>query len=127
MPVVQKMLRQTKIHQTNPKGLFLGSVDARGKDNRAEQFMVVTTILDTSIDGGQIGGLYERRWDGEVDIRSIKSTMKMDILRRPKRASCTPLRALDAGNAGRDGPPRRRLPFGGNGVWIWNCLWGGEH
>jgi hypothetical protein len=25
--------------------------------------------------------LYERRWDGEVDIRSIKSTMQMDILR----------------------------------------------
>jgi hypothetical protein len=25
--------------------------------------------------------LYERRWDGEVDIRSIKSTMKMDVLR----------------------------------------------
>jgi len=57
------------------------SVDARGQDNRAEQFKVVTTILDPSIDGEQIGGLYERRWDGEVDIRSIKSTMKMDILR----------------------------------------------
>ena len=57
------------------------SVDARDKDNRAEQFKVVTTILDASIDGGQIGELYERRWDGEVDIRSIKSTMKMDILR----------------------------------------------
>ena len=25
--------------------------------------------------------MYERRWDGEVDIRSIKSTMKMDVLR----------------------------------------------
>src|SRR5262249_25578721 len=33
------------------------------------------------IDGGQIGALYERRWEGEVDIRSIKSTMKMDLLR----------------------------------------------
>jgi len=32
------------------------------------------------MDGGQIGGLYERRWAGEVDFRSIKSTMKMDIL-----------------------------------------------
>jgi hypothetical protein len=60
------------------------SVDARGKDNRAEQFKVVTTILDASIDGWQIGGLYERRWDGEVDIRSIKSTMRMDILRRKR-------------------------------------------
>jgi hypothetical protein len=57
------------------------TVDARGQDNRAEQFKVVTTILDASIDGGQIGSLYERRWDGEVDIRSVKSTMKMDILR----------------------------------------------
>lgn len=57
------------------------SVDARAKDNRAERFKVVTTILDAAIDGGQIGALYERRWDGEVDIRSIKSTMKMDILR----------------------------------------------
>jgi Transposase DDE domain len=57
------------------------AVDARGRNNRAEQFHVVTTLLDASIDGGQIGNLYERRWDGEVDIRSIKATMKMDILR----------------------------------------------
>jgi hypothetical protein len=57
------------------------SVDARDKDNRAEQFKVVTTLLDASIGGEQIGTLYERRWSGEVDIRSIKATMKMDILR----------------------------------------------
>jgi hypothetical protein len=56
-------------------------VDARDKNNRAEQFHVITTILDASIDGGQFGDLYERRWEGEVDIRSIKSTMQMDILR----------------------------------------------
>jgi len=57
------------------------SVDARDKDNRAEQFKVATTILDTSIGGVQIGELYEKRWSGELDIRAIKSTMKMDILR----------------------------------------------
>lgn len=57
------------------------SVDARDKDNRVEQFAVVTTLLDASIDGGQIGRLYERRWEGEVDIRSVKSVMKMDVLR----------------------------------------------
>jgi Transposase DDE domain len=56
-------------------------VDARDRNNRAEQFHVITTILDASIDGGQFGDLYERRWEGEVDIRSIKSTMQMDILR----------------------------------------------
>src|SRR3954470_24024207 len=57
------------------------SVDAHESNNRAERFKVITTMLDAGIDGGQIGQLYERRWDGEVDIRSIKSTMRMDILR----------------------------------------------
>ncbi len=66
-----------------PKELLMCqvTVDARDRDNRAEQFKVVTTILDASIDGGQIGDLYERRWCGEVDIRSIKLTMQMDVLR----------------------------------------------
>ena len=66
-----------------PKTLIMRqvTVDARDKNNRVKQFKVVTTILDASIDGKQIGNLYERRWDGEVDIRSIKSTMQMDILR----------------------------------------------
>src|SRR5947209_1583650 len=44
-------------YRTYPESLTMGqvSVDARGKDNRAEQFKVVTTLLDASIDGGQIG------------------------------------------------------------------------
>jgi hypothetical protein len=70
-------------YRTYPESLTLRqvSVVARDSNNRAEQFKVITTILDAAIDGGQIGQLYERRWDGEVDLRSIKSTMKMDILR----------------------------------------------
>jgi hypothetical protein len=66
-----------------PKELLMRQVpvDARDRENRAEVFQVVTTILDTSIDGGQIGDLYERRWSGEIDIRAIKSTMQMDVLR----------------------------------------------
>jgi hypothetical protein len=70
-------------YRSYPKNLTMRqvTVDARDKNNRAKQFKVVTTLLDPSIDGKQIGDLYERRWDGEVDIRSIKSTMQMDILR----------------------------------------------
>jgi hypothetical protein len=70
-------------YRSYPKQLLMRqvTVDARDKNNRVKQFKVVTTILDVSIDGEQIGDLYERRWDGEVDIRSIKSTMQMDILR----------------------------------------------
>jgi hypothetical protein len=70
-------------YRTYPKTLLMRqvSVDARDQDNRVEQFKVITTILDAAIDGGQIGALYERRWGGEVDIRSIKATMQMDVLR----------------------------------------------
>ena len=70
-------------YRSYPKELSMRqvTVDARDKNNRVKQFKVVTTILDVSIGGEQIGDLYERRWSGEVDIRSIKSTMQMDILR----------------------------------------------
>jgi hypothetical protein len=70
-------------YRTYPKSLVMRqvTVDARDKNNRVTQFKVVTTILNVAIDGKQIGDLFERRWEGEVDIRSIKSTMQMDILR----------------------------------------------
>jgi hypothetical protein len=72
-----------KQYRSYPESLTMRqvSVDARDQNNRAEQFKVITTILDAAIDGSQIGEVYSRRWDGEIDIRSIKSTMKMDILR----------------------------------------------
>jgi hypothetical protein len=66
-----------------PETMLLRQVpgDARDRTNRAEQFHVITTILDAPSGGGQFGDWDERRWDGEVDIRSIKSTRQMDILR----------------------------------------------
>src|SRR3984885_4277448 len=66
-----------------PRSLLMRqvTVDARDRNNRAERFKVVTTILDATIDGGQLGDLYERRWNGEIDIRSIKSVMQMEFLR----------------------------------------------
>jgi hypothetical protein len=70
-------------YRSYPKQLLMRqvAVDARDKNNRAQEFKVVTTILTPAIDGKQIGALYEHRWEGKVDIRSIKCTMQMDILR----------------------------------------------
>ena len=49
---------------------------------RSRTIIVVTTLLDaeeiTAIDLAQI---YRARWNAELDLRSIKSTMQMDILR----------------------------------------------
>jgi hypothetical protein len=62
-------------YRTYPKTLLMRqvSIDARDKDNRVEQFKVITTILDAAIDGGQIGKLYERRWDGEMSHPDYRS------------------------------------------------------
>jgi hypothetical protein len=70
-------------YRTYPKSLVMRqvSVDARDKNNRVEQFRVVTTIRGASIGGQPIGDLYERRWEGDVNIRSIKSSMKTGVLR----------------------------------------------
>jgi hypothetical protein len=63
-------------YRTYPKSLVMRqvSVDARDKNNRVEQFRVVTTILDGSIGGKQIGDLYERRWEGEIDQAGCRSS-----------------------------------------------------
>ena len=70
-------------YRTYPKSFVMRrvTVDARDKNNRVERFQVFTTILSITIDGKQIADLFERRWSGEIDIRSIKCTMQMDILR----------------------------------------------
>jgi hypothetical protein len=70
-------------YRNYPKQLVMREVpvDARDRNNRVTQFRVITTILARSIGGKQIGDLYERRWTGEVDLRAIKSTMEMDVLR----------------------------------------------
>jgi hypothetical protein len=59
-----------------PRSLLMRqvTVDARDRNNRAERFHVITTILDASIDGGQIGDLYERRWSGEIDQAGCRSS-----------------------------------------------------
>ncbi len=57
------------------------SVDARDKNNRVKQFKVITTILDASIDGQQIGSLYERRWSGEICQFDYRSSIELYLER----------------------------------------------
>ncbi len=49
---------------------------------RTEYFVVVTTLTDAAEYGeDDIAELYRYRWQAELDIRSIKITMGMDVLR----------------------------------------------
>jgi hypothetical protein len=50
--------------------------------NRVRQVVVVTTLLDAGrYHRGEIGTLYLRRWQAELHLRSLKTTLQMDILR----------------------------------------------
>ncbi len=64
-----------------PESLMMRQVhvDARDKNNRAKQFQVITTILDASVDGQQIGNLYERRWSGEVCHLDYRSSNELYV------------------------------------------------
>jgi hypothetical protein len=49
---------------------------------RTKHFVVVTSLLDAKkYSCGEIAGLYRARWNVELDIRSIKQTLRMDVLR----------------------------------------------
>jgi len=49
---------------------------------RVDELVLVTTLLDaTAYTKEEVAGLYLRRWNIELDLRSIKVDMQMDVLR----------------------------------------------
>jgi hypothetical protein len=49
---------------------------------RTRSFVVVTTLLDpAAFPAGELATLYRQRWHAELDIRTIKQSMGMDVLR----------------------------------------------
>jgi hypothetical protein len=56
-------------------------IDVESRDGGTEQAIVVSTLTDPTIPQEEISNLYWKRWNCELDLRSIKSSMHMDILR----------------------------------------------
>jgi Transposase DDE domain len=49
---------------------------------RTRSLVVVTSLLDPgAFPRGELAGLYRARWYAELDIRALKQTLKMDVLR----------------------------------------------
>ena len=49
---------------------------------RTDSFVVVTTLLDAAeFPAAELATLYRARWQAELDLRSLKVTLQMDILR----------------------------------------------
>ncbi len=71
-------------YQQLPDELCLRAVRVRVRKTgfRVDQLVVVTTILDPSAaSAGDIAQLYRARWQAELNLRSLKITLQMDILR----------------------------------------------
>jgi hypothetical protein len=57
-------------------------VRVRQRGFRTRQLVVVTTLRDPKGAGArEIAELYRARWQAELDLRSLKQTLQMDILR----------------------------------------------
>ena len=49
---------------------------------RCQSMIVVSTLLDAeAVTASDLAGLYRARWNAELDLRSLKQTMQLDILR----------------------------------------------
>jgi putative transposase len=57
-------------------------VHVKDKTKRVRRLVIATTLLDPrTYPAKELGGLFRQRWHAELDLRSLKSDMHMDILR----------------------------------------------
>ena len=72
------------VYATIPETLTVRELRVRvgQRGFRTRLLIVVTTLLDAgSFSRADLAGLYRSRWHVELDLRSIKLTLKMDVLR----------------------------------------------
>jgi hypothetical protein len=56
-------------------------IDIEGRTGGKEQAIVVTTMSDPTIPQKELSDLYWTRWNAEVDFRSLKHSLHLDVLR----------------------------------------------
>lgn len=57
------------------------AIEVTGRDGNTEAAALVSTMTDSDLSQDELSALYYQRWSIEVDLRSIKCSMQMDILR----------------------------------------------
>jgi hypothetical protein len=83
LPQKPKWMEQ-QVYDRMPASIEVREVHVRVSEPgfRTESFVVVTTLTDaTTYTEEDIAELYHARWQAELDIRAIKITMGMDVLR----------------------------------------------
>ena len=75
------MDRQTYLRL--PEELEIREVQVRASQRgfRTRVLVLATTLTDASIRATDLAELYRQRWNAELDLRSVKGTLGMDVLR----------------------------------------------
>jgi Transposase DDE domain len=71
-------------YEAMPAELTIRELRVRVKDKtkRVRNLVIVTTLLDArSFPAAALGNLYRQRWHAELDLRTLKTHMKMEMLR----------------------------------------------
>jgi putative transposase len=101
-------------------------VRIKEKTKRVRQLVIVTTLLDASMyTAKELGGLFRQRWHAELDLRSLKADMHMEMLRAKSPEMVRKevaahllaynlIRGIMAAAARREGIKPRRLSFKGS-------------
>ncbi len=56
-------------------------IEIDGRDGGKEPAIIVSTIIDPTVPQKELSDLYWTRWNCELDIRSIKHSLHLDVLR----------------------------------------------
>jgi hypothetical protein len=57
-------------------------IRVRDRTKRVREMVIATTLLDRELySGDELRGLYRERWHAELDLRSLKTVMQMEMLR----------------------------------------------
>ena len=79
---MKKMMhRPQTLKESIPETLTLRRISYTDPQYPDSPFVLMTTILDESIDKTDIVALYSSRWDIEISIREIKTIMHINVLR----------------------------------------------
>lgn len=71
-------------YEAMPPWLAVRELRVRVKDKtkRVRELVIATTLRDAgTYPAGELGALFRRRWDAELDLRSLKTHMHMEMLR----------------------------------------------
>ena len=71
-------------YDTMPRELEIRElrIRVRDKTKRVREMVIATTLLDSELySGDELRGLYCERWHAELDLRSLKTVMQMEMLR----------------------------------------------